>query len=81
MDITDEDLNFVLSRFTLEIRKKSGDNYPETLYEIVIYIQLYMSMYGKMCRLLDPIDFVQIRNTLDNRMKELCKIGCVKPCR
>ena len=82
LDLSDEDLNFCLSHFIMEISKKSGENYPaETLYEIVIYIQLYLSMNGKVRKLLNQFNFGQIRNMLDNRMKKLCKMGIVKSCR
>ena len=81
MELNNEELNFAMSRFILEICKKSGDNYPaKTLYEIVICLQLYMLMYGKVVKILDKKDFGVIHNTLDNRMKELSKMGCVKPC-
>ena len=81
MDADNEELNFSLSRFLLEVRKKSGEKYPaESLYEIVICLQLNMTMNGKIHTLLDPGHFMQLCNTLDNRMKELCKLGCVNSC-
>ena len=64
----------------LEVRKKNGDNYPaETLYEVLICIQLYLTMPGRVIKLLDEGNFLKLRNTLDNRMKELSSLGIVKP--
>ena len=77
MDV--EDLNFALSHFILEVRKKLGKEYPaETLYEIVICLQLFMIMNGRVFKLLEE-KFACVHNTLDNRMKQLTKMGCVKP--
>ena len=78
MELDNEELNFALSRFILEIRKKSGANYPaETLYEIVVCLQLHMAMKGTHVKLLDEVYCNQIHNTSDNRMKELSRLGCV----
>ena len=80
MDLSGEDMNFAISHFILEIRKKSGAEYPaETLYDIVICLQLYMAMNGKVVKILDEVKCGQIHNTLDNHMKELSHRGYVKP--
>ena len=51
----------------LKCVKKTGKNYPaETLYEIVICLQLWMHMKGRSVKLLDDSEFVEIRNCLDN---------------
>ena len=74
------DLNFALLRFIMEICKKDGSNYPaETLCEIVICLQLFLAMKGRCIKVLDKGEFSQIRNTLDNQMKELTKTGYVRP--
>ena len=36
-------------------------------------------MKGRNIKLLDETFFDQLHNTLDNRMKELSKMGCIKP--
>ena len=80
LDVTNEELNYSLCRFIHEVRKKNGDNYPaETLYDIVICLQLYMAMYGREVRLIEDEDFIQVCNTLDNRMKELSRCGIIAP--
>ena len=59
MELNNEELNFAMSRLILEICMKFGGNYPtETLYDIVICLQLYMSMYGKVVKILDEKDFL-----------------------
>lgn len=69
-----------LCPFILEVRKQNGTNYPsQTLYEIVISLQLYMAMYGHEWKLLDDLEFIKVKNTLDNRMKELANLGFVAP--
>ena len=80
MEMGNEYLCFALCQFVLEVRKKNGKNYPaETLYKIIICLQLYMHVYGRSVKLLDDGNFLSLRNTLDNRIKELSKLGCVKP--
>ena len=82
VDLSDEDMNFAICRFVLEIRKKSGEIYPaETLHEIIICLQLYLMTKGRQVKILDDVKFAQIRNTVDNRMKELSRLGHVKPCK
>lgn len=80
MEMTKAQLTYALTRFILKVRKKTGENYPsQTLYEIVISLQLYLCMYGRDFKFLDDKDFVAVRNTLDNRMKELSRAGIVAP--
>ncbi len=68
----------VLSSFLIEIRKQNGDKYPhETLYKIVLSLQHFMAINGCDIHLLDHLGLVKMRNTLDNRMKELSKQGIV----
>ena len=79
-DMTNNELNYILKRFVLEVKKKTGDDYPaETLYELVVSLQLYLYLNGKSVKFLDDSDFDQLRNCLDNRMKELSRDGKVHP--
>ena len=58
------------------MKKQSGDDYPaETLYEIIISIQLYFSKYSREMKLLSHDEFTPLKNCLDNRMKELSSQG------
>ena len=79
VEMSVRDMNFALLRFIFEIRKKNGDDYPaETLYETVVCLQLYLATKGVTVEILDEREFCQVRNALDNRMKQLTKMGCVK---
>ena len=60
----------MLCMFLCEICKQNGDEHPrETLYEIVLSIQHYMSINGRNLKLLEHAGLVKMHNTLDNRMK------------
>ena len=54
------------------VRKR---NPAETLYELIITLQLYLTSQGKYYKLLDDKEFVTLKNTLDARMKELSATG------
>ena len=78
LKMSEEDLVYVLTRFILEVKKKTSAEYPlETLYELLICLQLYMFINGRKVKLLD--DFVDVHNCLDNCMKELSRDGNVHP--
>lgn len=80
MEMTQEELVDALCPFILEVRKQTGENYPaQTLYEIIVCIQLYMNMYGREWKVIDDPAFRRVKNTLDNRMKELVKLGFIAP--
>ncbi len=67
---------FALSAFVSEIKKKDGSEFPgSTLYQIVICIQFFIEKNGLKLKLLDHLDFVPLRFTLDNLMKECTHAG------
>ena len=69
---------YTLTRFILEVRKKNGDVYPaETLYEIVVCLQMFLNSHGINIQFLDDIEYIYVRNCLDNRIKELSCEGNV----
>lgn len=75
-EMTKDELNYSLSRFICEIKKKNGDEYPgETLHEIVICMQLHFELTNKSYKFLSDPDFLQIKNTLDGQMKHRAKSG------
>ena len=66
------DLCYALCRFIREIKKVNGEEYPpNTLREIVIMIQMYLHERNVMWKLMHGEGFGQLRNVLDNTMKEL----------
>lgn len=74
--MTDKEMTEVVCRFILEVRKKDGTDYPtETLYDLVLSLQLYLKQNGRKVRFLDDDEFDAVRNTLDNRMKYLSSLG------
>lgn len=69
----------VLCKFVLKIHKQNGDEYPrETLYEIVLSLQNYLQMNGCTVKLLDHASFAKLRNTVDNKMKQLSTAGIIR---
>jgi integrase len=77
LNMTKDELCFCLTRFVLEAKKQNGQEYPaETLYEIIISIQLYMSLNGREIKFLNDPEFVVLKNTLDSKMKDLTSQGC-----
>ena len=80
VDMSTVEMVHALSRFIIEVHKKNGSEYPaETLYEIVVSLQLWLHMRGKHVKFLDDDEFIAVRNCLDNRMKELSKQGYAQP--
>ena len=79
LDMCNCDLVYAITQFIVEVCKKNGSEYPaETLYEFIVSLQLWLHMRGKCVKFLDDPDFAQIRNCLDNRMKELSRHGIVQ---
>ena len=69
-DMTIDEINYSVSRFICEVKKMDGTEYPaDTLYSLVISVQLYMDSIGKPYKFLNDESFIQIKNTLDNVMK------------
>ena len=80
IDMSTSEMVYAISHFIIEMHKKNGSEYPaETLYEIIVSLQLWLHMRGKNVKFLDDGDFIAIRNCLDNRMKELSRQGYVQP--
>ena len=67
-----EVFKFALCKFIAEVTKaKDGSEYPgKTLYHLVISIQKYLNEKGKDWKLVESRQFVEVRNVLDNVMKE-----------
>ncbi len=74
-DIDDSNLNpevlsHVLPTFINEIKRVDGEDYPpNTVYSIIVMLQLFFEKRGKMWKLLDGSDFNNLHNTVDNIMK------------
>ena len=70
----------VLCFFIHEVRDKSGNCYNrDTLYDLITMINCYFKQKGKDFSFYDDSDFFVLKNTLDNRMKELSSEGLIAP--
>ncbi len=57
--------------FVNEVRKQDGTEYPgNTIYQIVICLQFFLEGKGKDWKLLDDPEFLSLKNTVDNVMKQ-----------
>ena len=75
-ELSKDDLCFALTRFIREIKKVDNSDFPpNSLREIVIMIQMHLHQQGLYWRLLDDEWFTQLRNVLDNTMKERHAMG------
>ncbi len=73
-DMNSSELCDVLGQFFIEICKQNGKEYPrETVYEILMAVQVSMSMKGRYVKFLDDLEFVKLCNTLNNYMIALSK--------
>lgn len=79
LDLTNEDMCQELRKFLLECRKQDGSEYPsDTLYELLMSIQMFLHINGKNVKFLNEDEFLPLKHTLDNRMKDLSAKGHVK---
>ncbi len=70
VDIDPECLSRALCCFLNEVHHVNGEEYPgNTLYSLVIMLQLFFEKQGKQWKLLEGKIFHSVRNTLDNLMK------------
>ena len=69
--LTKEAFSHAMCIFIAEVTKvKDGSDYPgKTLYEMVTIIQKYLHQNKVMWKMLDDIEFMDLKVTLDNVMK------------
>ncbi len=69
-DLDPEVLAHVLPTFINEIKRMDGQDYPpNTVYSIIVMIQLFLEKKGRTWKLLDGPMFNSVRNMVDNIMK------------
>ncbi len=57
--------------FLNEVRRADGEEYPgNTLYSLLVMIQLHLEKQGKDWKLMEGSNFLCVHNTLDNLMKQ-----------
>ena len=70
-----------LCTFILEVKDSNGNDYNhDTLYDLVIMIQSFFKENRKPYKFFEDDEFFDLRNTLDNCMKQLSKGGKIAPC-
>ncbi len=59
-----------------EVVRHDGEDFPgKTIHEMVILIQFYLEGRGIMWKLMEDPDFVRLKYTVDNLMKERARKG------
>ena len=76
------DLSFVLCRFIREVKKMDGSDFPpNTIRELIVMIQMYLHQNNVFWKLYDDVEFVHLKNVVDNTMKERHGMGLgVRKC-
>ena len=70
----------VLSYFVHEVRDRNGKPYNrDTLYDLMSSINAYFKQSGVPYSFIDDKDFFPLKNTLDNKMKDLSAEGLIAP--
>ncbi len=78
-EIAKSNLAYALSCFLSEVRKKDGSEYPgDSLYQLIICLQFYLERTGHHWKLIDGEEFLPLKFTLDNLMKERAAMGLGK---
>ena len=75
-DFTVEEINYAMPRFIAEVRKQGSSLYPpNSLWQLVVGLQIYLRMKGRPVRFLNDDNFAQVKYSLDYHMKERCEKG------
>ncbi len=70
---------YAMCHFISEVRRRDGKEFPgKMLHEIVICMQFHLQKIGVEWKLLEGPDFVKLRHTVDNLMKQRTSIGVGK---
>ena len=80
LGMTKDGINKVLCYFIHEVRDKNGKCYNrDTLYDLITMINAFFKENGKIYCFFDDPEFFVLKNTLDNRMKDLSAEGLIAP--
>ena len=75
-EFSQKDLCYTMCRFINEVKKLNNSDFPpNSLREIVIMIQMFLNEKGIYWKLLDGEVFHDLRNTVDNLMKQRHAVG------
>ena len=82
LDMSEEYLCKCLCRFVMESKKPSGDDYPrETLYDILLSLQVYFHMNGKTCEITGQHQVPDFAQLFGQQNETVIKERCCLPKR
>ena len=75
-----EEICKLLCMFVMEARNTDGFDYNrDTLYDLIVMVQSFLKQNRRPLKFFEDEMFFDLKNTLDNRMKDLSKQGKVAP--
>ena len=78
--MTKNDISKIICMFIMEVRDGSGREYNrDTLYDVIVMVQAFFKQNRRPFKFFDDDEFYELKNTLDNRMRDLTKQGKVAP--
>ena len=76
LSFSDDEIVIVLCAFFNAARKENGEEYKgDTIYIIACALQRFLEKTVRSINFFTDIKFKKIRNTIDNMMKQKCKMG------
>ena len=80
INLPKEEICLVLCKFVMEAHNSDGKDYTrDTLYDLIIMVQSFLKQNGKPMKFLEEDVFFDLKNALDNRMRDLSKDGKISP--
>ena len=74
------DIVKTLCLFIMEVKDSGGNDYNrDTLYDLIIMVQCFFKENRCPYKFFEDTEFFDLKNTLDNRMKQLSKEGKIAP--
>ena len=78
--LSPQEICHVLCYFIVEVKNVDGKDYTrDTLYDLVVMVQAFLKKNRRPIKLFEDVEFTDVCNTLDNKMKQLVKEGKVAP--
>ena len=80
INLSKEDICKTLCVFVMEVKNSVGEDYNrDTLYDLIIMVQSFLKQSRYPVKFFEDEIFFDLKNTLDNRMKQLSKEGKIAP--
>ena len=75
-----KDITKTICMFIMEVKDGSGKDYNrDTLYDLIVMVQAFFKENRRPFKFFDDNAFFDLKNTLDNRMRDLSKQGKIAP--